>query len=312
MLQAEGLIKRFGGRAAVSGVSLQVAAGSICGFLGPNGAGKSTTIRMLVGVLPPDAGSVRVGGASVWSAAEGDRARRAVGWLPERAPVHADATVEGFLAWAARLHGVPGCDIAERVRAVVDQCQLGEVRRRLCGALSRGYRQRVGLAAAMVHRPSLLVLDEPTAGMDPAQVLQFRSLLGQLRGTTAVLLSTHVLAEVEAACDTLVVLDRGRMVATGTPAEVRGALGVGARLELEVDDGVRAEAALQGCGLRILSRTPCADGTWTALVAEGTVTPEIRGRVSQFLARDGVAVRRLDAEHGPLEEAFRRLTQESA
>jgi ABC-2 type transport system ATP-binding protein len=312
MLQAEGLIKRFGGRAAVSGVSLQVAAGSICGFLGPNGAGKSTTIRMLVGVLPPDAGSVRVGGASVWSAAQGGTARRSVGWLPERAPVHADVTVEGFLAWSARLHGVPGRDIAARVRAVVEQCQLGEVRGRLGGALSRGFRQRVGLAAALVHRPALLVLDEPTAGMDPAQVLQFRALLGQLRGVTAVLLSTHVLAEVEAACDTLVVLDRGRVVATGTPAQVRGALGVGARLELEVDDGVRAEAALQGCGLRILSRTPCPDGTWIAMVAEGTVTPEIRGRVSQFLARDGVAVRRLDAEHGPLEEAFRRLSEESA
>jgi ABC-2 type transport system ATP-binding protein len=312
MLQADGLIKRFGGRAAVSGVSLEVAAGSVCGFLGPNGAGKSTTIRMLVGVLPPDAGSVRVAGASVWSAAEGERARRCVGWLPERAPIHADDTVEGFLKWSARLHGVPGRDVEPCVRAVMDQCQLGEVRRRLCGALSRGFRQRVGLAAAMVHKPPVLVLDEPTAGMDPAQVLQFRALLGRLRGATAVLLSTHVLAEVEAACDTLVVLDRGQVVATGTPSQVRGALGVGARLELEVDDAVRAEVAMQACGLRILSRVPCGDGTWIAMVAEGTVTPEIRGRVSQFLARDGVAVRRLDTEHGPLEEAFRRLSEESA
>ncbi len=308
MLQAEGLVKRFGSRTAVNGVNLAVQAGSVCGFLGPNGAGKSTTLRMVTGVLAPDAGTVRVGGDDVW--ARPAAARVGIGWLPERVALHPASTVEEHLAWAAGLHGVP----ADRTRAAVDaavaRCDLGEVRRRPCRALSKGFRQRAGLAAALVHAPRLLVLDEPTAGLDPAQVLAFRELLRGLKGSVSVLLSTHVLAEVEAVCDALVVLDRGQVIATGSPLEVRRALGVSARLELEVDDPVRAESALTECGLRLASRVPCADAPWTAVVAEGAVTPEARGRVAQALARDGVAVRRLDLEHGPLEEAFKRLAEE--
>ena len=309
MLQAEGLVKRFGNQNAVNGVNLHVAAGSVCGFLGPNGAGKSTTLRMVVGVQPPDAGTIRVDGLDVW--ANPERARGCIGWLPERTPLHPDARVEEFLAWSARLHGVASAAVGTSVDRVVEQCELREVRRRACRVLSRGYRQRVGIAAALVHAPRLLVLDEPTAGLDPAQVLLFRSLLQSLKGSTAVLLSTHVLAEVEAACDALVVLDRGRVVATGTPAEVRRQLGVSARLEMEVNDAPRAEAALQECGLSLARRTPCADAPWVDIVAEGMVTPEVRGRVAQSLARDGVAVRRLDMEHGPLEEAFRKLAEET-
>jgi ABC-2 type transport system ATP-binding protein len=303
MLQAEGLVKRFGSRNAVNGVDLDVGTGSVCGFLGPNGAGKSTTLRMVVGVLPPDAGRVRVNGLDVWS----EDGRRDVGWLPERTPLHPDATVEEFIAWSAGMHGRSGADLRRSVDEAIARCDLGEVRRRACGTLSRGFRQRVGLASALAHDPLLLVLDEPTAGLDPAQVLAFRALLQSLKGRVTVLLSTHVLAEVEAVCDRLVVLDRGRVVSTGTPGEVRHALGVSARLELEVDDGVRAESALLECGLRIARRAACADAPWTAIVAEGSVTPEVRGRVAQGLARDGVAIRRLDLEHGPLEEAFRRL-----
>ena len=310
MLQAEGLVKRFGSRNAVNGVNLAVGAGAVCGFLGPNGAGKSTTLRMIVGVLAPDAGSVQVDGHDVWEAPE--LARRGIGWLPERAPVHPDATVEEFIAWSAGLHGVARTMVRGAVAESIDRCDLGEVRHRPCGALSRGFRQRACLAAALAHAPRLLVLDEPTAGLDPAQVLAFRNLLQRLKGSVTVLLSTHVLAEVEAVCDALVVLDRGRVVATGTPLEVRHQLGVSPRLELEVDDPVRAESALQECGLRLTRRTACSDAPWTDIVAEGAVTIEVRGRVAQALARDGVAVRRLDIEHGPLEEAFKRLAKEAA
>lgn len=310
MLQAEGLVKRFGSRTAVHDVQLAVQAGSVCGFLGPNGAGKSTTLRMITGVLAPDAGHVRVGGHDVWR--DPEVARAGIGWLPERVPLHPASTVEEHLAWAAELQGVPAARRRAAVERAIDRCELREVRRRACRALSKGFRQRAGLAAALVHDPRLLILDEPTAGLDPAQVLAFRDLLRSLKGSVAVLLSTHVLAEVEAVCDALVVLDRGRVIATGTPAEVRHKLGVSARLELEVDDPVRAESALQECGLRPARRTPCADAPWTAIVAEGQVTPEVRGRVAQALARDGVATRRLDLEHGPLEEAFRRLAEESA
>lgn len=308
MLQAEGLVKRFGSRNAVNGVDLDIATGSICGFLGPNGAGKSTTLRMVVGVLPPDAGRVRVNGLDVWREA----GRQGIGWLPERTPLHPDATVEQFVAWSAGMHGRSGAPLKRSVDEAIARCDLSEVRHRTCGALSRGFRQRVGLASALVHDPLLLVLDEPTAGLDPAQVLAFRGLLQSLKGRVTVLLSTHVLAEVEALCDRLVVLDRGRVISTGTPGEVRHALGVSARLELEVDDPVRAESALLECGLRIARRVACPDAPWTAIVAEGSVTPEVRGRVAQGLARDGVAIRRLDLEHGPLEEAFRRLGEEPA
>ena len=309
MLQAEGLVKRFGSRNAVHGVDLRVGAGEVCGFLGPNGAGKSTTLRMIVGVLAPDAGRVCIDGLDVWK--DPERARRGIGWLPERAPVHADATVEEFIAWSAGLHGLPSGAIRGAVGEAVARCDLGEVRARPCGALSRGFRQRACLAAALVHGPRLLVLDEPTAGLDPAQVLAFRTLLQRLKGSVTVLLSTHVLAEVEAVCDRLVVLDRGCVVSTGSPAAVRRQLGVSPRLELEVDDPVRAESALQECGLRLARRVACADAPWTDIVAEGEVTIEVRGRVAQALARDGVAVRRLDIEHGPLEEAFRRLVEET-
>jgi len=310
MLQAEGLVKRFGGQIAVNGLHLHVQPGSICGFLGPNGAGKSTTLRMMVGVLVPDAGRVLVDGHDVWL--QPQQARRGIGWLPERAPMHPESTVEEFLCWSARLHGVATRDIGASVRRVIGQCELQEVRRRACRAVSRGFRQRVGLAAALVHAPRLLVLDEPTAGLDPAQVLLFRSLLHSLKGSTAVLLSTHVLAEVEAACDALVVLDRGGVIATGSPNEVRRQLGVSPRLEMEVNDSIRAEVALQECGLRLTQCAPCVDAPWCLIVAQGTVTPEVRGRVAQALARDGVAIRRIDMEHGPLEEAFRKLAEETS
>jgi ABC-2 type transport system ATP-binding protein len=264
---------------------------------------------MVTGTLAPDAGQVRVDGVDAW--VEPERARAGIGWLPERVPLHPSSTVEQHLAWSAGLHGVRAGDRAAAVQRAIERCDLRDVRRRACRALSKGFRQRVGLAAALVHAPRLLVLDEPTAGLDPAQVLAFRELLRGLKGSVSVLLSTHVLAEVEAVCDALVVLDRGRVVATGTPMQVRRALGVSARLELEVDDSVRAESALQECGLRVSRRTACADAPWTDLVAEGEVTPEVRGRVAQALARDGVAVRRLDLEHGPLEEAFKRLAEEA-
>ena len=310
MLQAEGLVKRFGSRTAVNGVNVSVQAWSVCGFLGPNGAGKSTTLRMITGVLAPDAGSVRVGGLDVWARPE--QARAGIGWLPERVALHPGSTVEEHLAWAAGLQGVAAVERRAAVQRAIDRCDLREVRHRACRALSKGFRQRVGLAAAIVHGPRLLILDEPTAGLDPAQVLAFRELLRGLKASVSVLLSTHVLAEVEAVCDALVVLDRGRVVATGTPMQVRRELGVSARLELEVDDPVRAETALQECGLRLARRAACADAPWTAIVAEGEVTPEVRGKVARALARDGVAIRRLDLEHGPLEEAFKRLAEEDA
>jgi ABC-2 type transport system ATP-binding protein len=309
MIVAEDLAKNFARRTAVDGVSFAVPNGSICGFLGPNGAGKSTSMRMLAGALAPDRGRITMHGLDMWQRPV--EARRRVGWLPERAPMHLDASVEEFVRWSARMKGCDRAEAAAMTEQALRRCGLIDARRRLCGELSRGFRQRVGLAAAIAARPSILLLDEPTAGLDPAQVLAFRELLLSLKGEVTTLLSTHVLAEVESTCDRLIVLDRGRVIAMGEPEAVRRALGVSARLHIEVDDPVRAEVAVAEAGLRVESRA-ALDAPWHAMTACGDVTLAARSILSQRLARDGVAVRRMDTESGPLEEAFRQLGREVA
>ncbi len=307
MIVAQDLIKKFATRVAVGGVSFHVPAGCICGFLGPNGAGKSTSMRMLAGALAPDSGRILIDGANVWT--QPSLARAQVGWLPERAPVQLDASVEEFIQWSASMKGVDAHCVRQFAAHALSQCGLLNVRTRLCGELSRGFRQRVGLAAALASRPKVLLLDEPTAGLDPAQVLSFRELLQSLKGSVTVLLSTHVLAEVEATCDRLIVLDRGRVIATGTPHEVRLKLGVAAKLEMEVNDPARAQVAIQEAGL-IAHSQRLLDEPWHAITATGNVTLAARNIVSQCLARDGVAVRRMDVQTGALEEAFRQLALE--
>ena len=309
MIVAQDLSKKFATRAAVDGVSFYVPAGAICGFLGPNGAGKSTSMRMLAGALAPDGGSVMIDGANVWTQPREARAR--MGWLPERAPVQLDASVEEFVQWSARMKGVEKKSVAQFATHAMGQCGLLDARTRLCGELSRGFRQRVGLAAALASRPKVLLLDEPTAGLDPAQVLAFRELLQSLKGDVTVLLSTHVLAEVEATCDRLIVLDRGRVIATGSPQEVRLKLGVATTLEIEVNDPARAEVAITEAGLHLQSRR-LLDAPWHAMTATGDVTLAARSVLSQCLARDGVAVRRMDVQAGALEEAFRQLALEAS
>ena len=266
-------------------------------------------MRMLAGALAPDSGSVMIDGADVWSNARVARAR--MGWLPERAPVQLDASVEEFIQWSARMKGVDAKSVEHFAQHAMGQCGLLEARARLCGELSRGFRQRVGVAAALSSRPKVLLLDEPTAGLDPAQVLAFRELLQSLKGSVTVLLCTHVLAEVEATCDQLIVLDRGRVIATGSPNEVRFKLGVSATLEIEVNDPARAEVAIAEAGLHLQSRR-LLDAPWHAMTATGNVTLAARSTLSQSLARDGVAVRRMDVQAGALEEAFRQLALEAS
>lgn len=219
MIEVDGVSRRFGPVQAVRGLSFVVPAGTICGFLGPNGAGKSTTIRMLAGAIAADEGSIRLSGVDL--AAERSRALAGLGWLPEHAPLPADLRVEEMLDLRARLYGFDRRSRRLAVDDAIGSCVLGEMRRRLCGQLSKGYRQRAGLAAAIVHRPEVLVLDEPTSGLDPGQVDEFRSLVRSLRGRTTVLLSTHVLREVETLCERVVVIDRGTLLAEGTVGEFR-------------------------------------------------------------------------------------------
>ena len=303
MIETHGIVKRFGRVVAVDHVSFSVPAGAVCGFLGPNGAGKSTSIRMIVGA------------SSLGMSMDADAAaaRRAVGYLAEESPVQPDLTVDEFVRFRAELYGVPRRERAAAVDRALARCNVTDVRRRLCGQLSKGYRQRVGMAAAIVHGPRVLVLDEPTSGLDPAQVLDFRALLRELRAETTILLSSHVLAEVEASCDRAVLIDRGRAVASGTIAELRARGAASERIELEC--AVDAESALRAMpGVRAVRVMRTADG-WHACEVdadEGTDVQALAERAGRALASAGIAVRRMERSALPLESVFHRILAASA
>lgn len=217
LIEAEGLVRRHGWREVLRGVSFTLAAGQVLGLLGVNGAGKSTLLRLLAGVLAPDAGSVRIAGADL--AADPRAARSRVGWLPERAPLYPELTVAESLAFAASLRGLAGAAGRAAVARAIERCGLGEVRTRLCGNLSRGFAQRTGLAQAIVHEPPVLLLDEPTAGLDPLQARRFHELLATLKPGRAIVLSSHQLAEVQAGCDLAAVLHAGVLDAPAAPGD---------------------------------------------------------------------------------------------
>lgn len=231
MIRVEGLAKRFGSTVALRDVSFRVARGEVVGFVGPNGAGKTTTLRIITGFIDPDAGRAIVDGIDV--AREGARARQRIGYLPESAPLYRDMRVAEYLLFRARLKGQSRREAATRVDAVVEQVGIADHRRRLIGRLSKGYRQRVGLADALVARPPILILDEPTAGLDPIQVREFRRLLIELAEQLTVLLSSHILTEIEAVASRVVVLSQGDIVGAGRVQELRHDAGVPADASLE-------------------------------------------------------------------------------
>jgi len=218
MIEVERLTKRYGPTLAVSDVSFEVRKGEILGFLGPNGAGKTTTMRVITGYLSPTDGKVRVAGYDVVE--EPLEAKRRTGYLPESPPVYADMTVAEYLAFVARIKGVPRREIKQRIEEVSEKCAITDVPGRQIGRLSRGYRQRVGLAQALIHNPDVLVLDEPTAGLDPKQIIETRELIKGLAGQHTVVLSTHILPEASKTCQRVVVINQGKVVAVGAPEEL--------------------------------------------------------------------------------------------
>jgi ABC-2 type transport system ATP-binding protein len=218
MIEVAGLTKRYGPTLAVSDVSFEVRKGEVLGFLGPNGAGKTTTMRVITGYLPPTDGKVLVAGYDVVE--EPLEAKRRTGYLPEMPPVYPDMTVVEYLSFVARIKGVPRKEVKGRVGEVSEKCAITDVQRRQTGKLSKGYRQRVGLAQALIHNPEVLVLDEPTAGLDPKQIIETRELIKGLAGQHTVVLSTHILPEVSKTCERVVVINQGKVVAVGAPAEL--------------------------------------------------------------------------------------------
>lgn len=230
------LVKFYGREKAVNNISFDVKTGEILGFLGPNGAGKTTTMKIITCYMPPSAGSVEVDGLEVTSHAHD--VKRKIGYLPELNPLYLDMNVLEYLEYCAQLHGLRGTLLQERQRDMVDVCGLGDVRHKEIGELSKGFRQRVGLAQAMIHDPEVLILDEPTSGLDPNQIVEIRNLIRRLGRAKTVVLSTHILSEVQATCDRVVIINDGNIVADGTPDELQRNFRGSEMLTLEIKASV--------------------------------------------------------------------------
>jgi ABC-2 type transport system ATP-binding protein len=244
LIEVEALTKRFVDRDAVANVSFFVPEGEVLGFLGPNGAGKTTTMRMITGFLPATSGSVRVAGIDLARDPLGVRSR--IGYLPENVALYGEMRVEEYLRFRAAIEGVPRKDVAARVDETCGRTMIGDVRRQLIGTLSKGYRQRVGLAATLVHKPAVLILDEPTVGLDPRQIVKIRELIAELGRDHTVILSTHILPEVEQVCRRVLIIDQGKLVADGTPEQLRRGIAGAAEVvtQLEAPEA-EARAALE-------------------------------------------------------------------
>jgi len=305
MIRVEGLVKEYGTFRALDDVSFHVARGEIVGFLGPNGAGKTTTMRTITGYMPPTHGTVEVAGLDV--VADSLEVRQRVGYLPETVPLYREMRVSDYLAYAAALRGVEDRDVA--VSRVVDACGLGDVRDRIIGRLSKGYRQRVGLAQALVHDPELLVLDEPTIGLDPRQIRSVRELIRDLAGDHTVLLSTHILPEVADLCQRVLIIDKGRIVAEDTPDRLQAGLQGGQM--------VRVQVAQPGDGLLDALETVSGVGAVRRLSPdrfEVSFTPETDGRaaVAEALVRGGWGLLEMQSVSMSLEDVFVQLTTDES
>jgi ABC-2 type transport system ATP-binding protein len=303
MIQAHDLHKRYGRLLAVDGISFQVQPGEVLGVLGPNGAGKSTTMKMIAGFLAPTAGTASVCGHDVQR--EPLAARRALGYLPEGAPGYGEMSPEGFLAFVADVRGLSGPRRRERLSAVVARLALDGVLHQPIDTLSKGFKRRVGLAAAILHDPPALILDEPTDGLDPNQKHEVRGLILELARERTVLLSTHILEEVEAVCSRAMIVARGKVLADATPAELLARSRYQGAVSLLAADSIAARAALDGMPGVQGFHQDLADGR-LYVFAQGK--PVSGDAVAERLRQRGVAFTGLQPERGRLDEVFRRIT----
>jgi ABC-2 type transport system ATP-binding protein len=299
MIKIENLVKAFGAKRAVDGVSFGVERGEVLGFLGPNGAGKSTTMRMITGFMPPTEGRVTVGGHDV--AESPLQAKRLIGYLPENAAAYPDMTVQGFLRFAAELRGLHGEARKRAVGRVVELCFLQSVVHQSIDTLSKGYRHRTCLAQALIHDPDVLIMDEPTDGLDPNQKHEVRNLIRDLGRSKAIVFSTHILEEVDAACTRAIIIDRGRIVANGTPEELRAMSDLHGAVTLAAE-GASAEK------LAALGRVEQLNGAFRIYPNDKSKSPELAQAVIDLVRREGWKVEGMYNEVGQLDEVFRRIT----
>ncbi len=313
MIEVENLSKTYAGFRAVQNISFKVGKGEIVGFLGPNGAGKSTTMRVLAGYLPPTDGRVRVAGFDVVS--QSLEVRRRIGYMPENVPLYTDMRVDEFLRFRAQIKGVPARRMRARIDSIKQLCGLENVGRKLIGHLSKGYRQRVGLADALVHEPDLLILDEPTIGLDPNQIRSVRELIKDLGQRHTILLSTHILSEVEMTCSRVLIIHRGRIEASDTPANLTRVVRGGGNLRLlvraqnaeSIRQGLQSIAEVEDVEIKPAAYDPAG---WFVVQLYTKAAADVRDAVYATVQKQGWGLREMARERATLEEAFVELTHD--
>jgi len=305
MIEVHDLSKYYGQNLAVSRLNFAVSPGEIVGFLGPNGAGKTTTLKILAGFLAPSSGGARINGFDCVT--QSLQARQSLGYLPEHVSLYPDLTVTQFLQFAARVKGVAGKDEKAELERVMAACGLEEVRRKLIATLSKGFRQRLGLAQALLKMPPLLILDEPTIGLDPSQIVEIRTLIQELAGDHTVILSTHILPEVSQLCQRVIIINRGQIVASDTVENLSRQMGQGARTLLSVK-GPEGEVAAALQGLPGVAQVT-AKGEGAFLVESGN-GHELRPLIARLVVDKGWDLLELRAQEFTLEEVFLNLVTE--
>ena len=307
MIKVSGVTKKYPARLAVDNVSFEVGRGEIVGFLGPNGAGKTTTMRMLTGYLPMNSGRIEVAGYDI--SKHPQEVRRRIGYLPESCPLYPEMRVDEYLRFRAALKGVKAIGRRAKINEVKEKCGLTDVGKRIIGQLSKGYRQRVGLADSLVHDPDLLVLDEPTVGLDPYQIRQVRELITQLAERHTILLSTHILPEVEAICERILIINEGKIVASDTEENLHKKLHASSVIEMEVmaDKNVVLEKIGTMDGLDVRNSSKLDDGwVWLEIEADSA---SMRVELFNLAVTEGWALRELSEKNHSLEDTFVQITR---
>jgi ABC-2 type transport system ATP-binding protein len=306
MIKVEHLTKRYAGNTAINDLSFEVGQGEIMGFLGPNGAGKTTTMRILASFMPPTSGRASIAGFDIFE--QSLQARAHLGYMPENVPLYNDMRVTEYLDYRAALKSVPHRRVSERVGDVKELCGLKEVEKKVIGTLSKGYRQRVGLADALLHEPDLLILDEPTIGLDPNQIRQVRELIKNLGKQHTILLSTHILPEVEMTCSRVIIIHKGRIEACDTPenllGQIRQAGGVTVEAKTGPDSGIEELKKISG----VREVTIESDGDWKVFSLRVESGVDVREEVFRLATTRHWSVRELSQRRATLEDVFVELT----
>ena len=311
MVEVQHVTKRYGSLTAVDDISFRVERGEILGFLGPNGAGKTTTMRILTGYLSATEGQARVAGFDLFE--QPVEAKRRTGYLPETPPLYPEMTIAEYLWFVARINGVPTNDRQTQVGSAMERTSIADVANRYCGTLSKGYRQRVGLAQAILHNPDVLILDEPTAGLDPRQIIETRQLIAELAGDHTIILSTHILPEVSQTCQRVVIINRGRVVAVDTPDNLTARLQGSETLYLQVDtQGADPIPALKGvAGVLGVALADQRDGVAGYRVESGS-GDDVRRELARTIITNGWGLLELRPQQMSLEDIFLQLTTEDS